>query len=362
MSYIDSFVNVQIDIASPVQSSSNFGVLNIVGPAPATATSSNMPADVAVYSSLSEVTAAGWVAIGDSADPVGVAALVAFSQAHPPKEIYISIQKASGDDLETITTTLDRALSTSGWYAVAPAGVDESLFASIAAWVEVNEKIFAYTTTKTVNPVATEYARTFGIYGMVTTADTVIETYNAYAHVAWLTEGFSYTPGEETWAFKSLTTITPSVLTTAEIATLKAANLNYYIEVAGKGITQEGKVTGGEWIDVIRFRDWLISDMQTRVFNLFVSNPKVPFTDSGISLIDNQMIASLKQGQKNGGISEDSYDEDDTLLSGYTTTVPRASAVSDADKAARTLNDCTFTARLAGAIHATTISGNLVYS
>ena len=45
-----------------------------------------------------------------------------------------------------------------------------------------------------------------------------------------------------------------------------------------------GKTGGGEWIDVIRFRDWLQNDMQVRVVNLLIVNPKIPYTDNGIGL------------------------------------------------------------------------------
>lgn len=361
MSLLDDIVKVSVDIASPVQNSSNFGTMLIIGPAPASVVGDGPP-DIAVYKSLKEVTDVGWIAIGDSADPIGIAATVAFSQKHAPSEVYIAVQKSTGSELENITATLNRALDTTGWYAIAPAGVDASLYNDIAAWTEANDKLFGFTALTTTNPVTTEYYRTFGIFGKVKSGDKDTTVNNKYAHVAWLCEGLSYTPGEESWAYKELTTITPSTLTGQEIATLEAANLNYYVKVAGKGCTKNGKVIAGEWIDVIRFRDWLISDMQTRVFNLFVSNPKVPFNDGGISLIDNQMVASLTQGQKNGGIDDDAYDEDGALLPGFTTSVPRASAVSDADKAARLLSNCKFTARLAGAIHAVEIKGNLVYS
>ena len=73
---------------------------------------------------------------------------------------------------------------------------------------------------------------------------------------------------------------------------MEKANFSYVITVASKNITQGGKTGGGEWIDVIRFRDWLQNDMQVRVANLFITNPKIPYTDKGIGLIQNQMIAS----------------------------------------------------------------------
>lgn len=52
-----------------------------------------------------------------------------------------------------------------------------------------------------------------------------------------------------------------------------------------------------------------------------MSNPKIPYTTSGISLVQNQMIAALKSGVTWGGIAEDEYNEDGELISGFTTSM-----------------------------------------
>ena len=101
--------------------------------------------------------------------------------------------------------------------------------------------------------------------------------------------------------------------------------------------------------------------MQTRIVNLLVVNPKIPYTDEGIGLVENQMLASLKEGQKYGGIAPEEYDSDGNSLPGYTTSVPLAAEISSTDKASRILKDCKFSARLAGAIHAVEVSGCLTY-
>lgn len=214
---------------------------------------------------------------------------------------------------------------------------------------------------QTVNPVSTALFRSFGIYGKTSTGATSTPESNKYAHVAWLAKCLGYSPGSETWALKTLATISPSTLTGTEMTALKAQKLNYYVTYAGRNVTQLGQTCAGEWIDVIRFRDWLKNDMQLRVFNLLVLNPKIPYTNSGISLVHNQMLASLKQGQENGGVAEDEFDEDGNVIVGYTATVPNAANISDSDKASRVLSGCKFTARLAGAIHAANIQGALVY-
>ena len=145
------------------------------------------------------------------------------------------------------------------------------------------------------------------------------------------------------------------------IGPLAGDDLDYFITVGNKNITMNGKVVAGEWADVIRFRDWLKNDMQVRVVNLFVTRPKVPYTDSGIGLVQNQMLASLKAGQDVGGIAEEEFDEDGNSIPGYTTSVPLAASLSASERASRRLTKCTFKARLAGAIHFAELSGSLTY-
>lgn len=349
MSLLDNLVKVSISVSTAVADAESFDNMLLVGPAPSV-TPENAPPAVGIYTELAEVKSAGWGAD----DPIYKGASIAF--ANGATELYIAVQQKPEGSLEGIDKTLDRALETAGWYGIAPCGVDESNYADIASWADANIKMFAYTKVHTAEPVGSAYARTFGF------GSKVLETYpnNAYTHVAMLAVGMGYTPGSETWAYKTLAGIEPEPFTTTEIAAMKAKNINYYVHCAGKNITLDGKTVMGEWIDVIRFRDWLQNDMQKGIYNLFITNPKVPFTSAGITLIQNQMIASLKKGQKQGGIADTEYDEDGNEIVGFTTSVPTAASVSDSDKAARTLKGCKFTARLAGAIHLVEVSGTLV--
>ena len=96
--------------------------------------------------------------------------------------------------------------------------------------------------------------------------------------------------------------------------------------------------------------------------NLFITNPKIPYTDNGIALVQNQMIASLKAGQDAGGVAESEFDEDGNEIPGFQTSVPLASSLSASEKASRKLTKCKFKARLAGAIHFAEIKGSLTYT
>ena len=170
-----------------------------------------------------------------------------------------------------------------------------------------------------------------------------------------------YDPGTETWHMKELATIVPSALSTDQKKKLDEQHINTFLRYAGANITIGGYTLAGEWIDVIRFRDWLKSEMQINVFNALKVNRKVPFTDDGIGLIEGKMEETLKRGQDIGGIAPTEYDADDNEIPGYTVTVPRASDLTEAERKSRKLTGCRYTARLAGAIHAVEIEGFLTF-
>ena len=184
---------------------------------------------------------------------------------------------------------------------------------------------------------------------------------NEYAALAWMAKCFGYDPGTETWNMKELATIVPSALSTDEKKSLEQSSINSFRRYAGSNITFGGNMLSGEWIDVIRFRDWLKAEMQTNVFNALKTNRKVPFTDGGIGLIEGQMEATLSKGQTVGGIAPTEYDSDDNEIPGYTVTVPLASDLTEAERKSRKLTGCRYTARLAGAIHIVEIHGNLTF-
>ena len=359
-SNLDRIVNITIELQTVVSSGASFDNILIVGPGPKTPLEEVTIPDVGVYTSLASVNEMGWVSEGDSADPVGIAARIAFSQSTKPSRIYIAVQKtdSGGSTLEKPNLTLARALAAdNGWYVALAAGIPEDDLEVMAEWTEAQEKMFGYAyTDPSDNPVANTYYRSFGVcYGEDAGSG------DPYKHVAMAVRFLSYDAGSETWVNKSLASVSTSQFTDTEVDTIDKDPASYYIQVGDTGLVQGGKVRAGEWIDVIRFRDWLKNDMQVRVVNLFITRPKVPYTDSGISLVQNQMIASLKAGQDAGGIAEEEFDEDGNSIPGYTTSVPLAASLSASEKASRKLTKCTFKARLAGAIHFAELTGSLTY-
>lgn len=283
-------------------------------------------------------------------------------------DFTLELADATGE-VESAVSTLQRAVGMSGWYVACPAGIDAKQYEEMAAYIETQEKMMVYTelgffgeeeNKPTVGPV---YFRTGWVYGRETTdqPDEEIPPANRYINVAFAAKWLNYSSGSETTAFKTLASVYPSALTTTEMKAIEEGNGNYFITVGSKNITMNGKVAAGEWADIIRFRDWLKNDMQLRVVNLFVTNTKIPYTDPGIALVQNQMMASLKAGQDAGGIAPEEFDEDGNSIPGYQTSVPIASSLTAAEKASRKLKKCKFKARLAGAIHFAELKGSLTY-
>lgn len=362
----DMIATVDIDISPRIVDNASFDKILIVGPLPKSAPAT-APAQVSVYDDIDKVVAAGWSITEGSADPVGLAAQIAFGQSPEAAEVYIAPIQTIEGEAEPAVEAVKRAVSTSGWYVVCPAGVAESEYADIAAYIETQEKLCCYTELgvfngdETAASVPNSYLRTLGIYGRESAAqaDEDIHEANKYINVAFAVKWLSYESGTETAAYKTLSGVKPSVLTTDEMKELEKLKLNYYITVGGKNITMGGTVLGDEWADIIRFRDWLKNDMQVRVVNAVIENAKIPFSDGGIAIYENQMLASLKAGQAIGGIADEEYDSTGKVIPAYTTSVPLAASLTATEKSTRKITGLKFKARLAGAIHIADIDGTL---
>ena len=188
------------------------------------------------------------------------------------------------------------------------------------------------------------------------------EAEKEFPEAALMSSCFTVYPGGETWANKKLSGITNDNLTETEYLALTAKNYNTFENFSdGVSITQNGKTCAGEWIDVIRFRAWLIETIKTEEFAMLINREKLPYTDAGIALVEGVLNKVLKLGQDRGGIAPTEYDDNGNKNLGYTISVPKAANISANKKAQRVLDDVKFTARLAGAIHAVNIKGSLTY-
>lgn len=366
---LDDIVRCNIEISSPGSSDATFNSILLVVPGPAEAGAQAISGTTAI-SKADELLDYGFT----TESPAYLAATVAFSQNPTPGSLYFIVRTSTaageGEDADTayeaIADVLARANREASFYGIHLTGFKDGADVREAiSWTEANEKIFAfeYDDIDSCPAKNFSYYRSFGEFSGL--ADGYPEkeqpVENRYAALAVMAKCFGYAPGTETWNLKETAAIVPSRLSTAQKKSLEENNINRFLRYAGTNCFIGGTMLSGEWIDVIRFRDWLKNELQARVFNAIKANRKIPFTDGGIGLIEGVMDATLKDGQDIGGIAPTEYDADGNPVYGYTVTVPRASDLTEAERKSRKLTGCRWTARLAGAIHAVEISGNLTF-
>lgn len=301
------------------------------------------------YKSIQELSDDGWA----STDAVYQAANAIFSQNPCVNQVVVG--RADSQDADVATSLAAIVAENNSWYGLV---VDQAMISKaddIAAWVEANKRLAFYWTTDENVPDAAKdtdiasvlkgkkYDRAVTIWHPTPTAGA------DYPDAAWMGEGFPYDPGTSTWAYKTLRGITADKVSGTQETALQGKNCNYYSEVGGVNITQEGKVASGEWIDIIIGTDWIEARLREAVYGALVNNRKIPYDDSGITIIEGLVKSVLSQAASAGILQADSIE----------VTVPKYKNISQADKLARKLPEVKFTALYQGAIHRTTINGTI---
>lgn len=243
------------------------------------------------------------------------------------------------------------------WYGLLICSEAAADIEQVAAYIETQEKIYMALTLDTNvldSAVSSDIAsvlkgKAYHRTALLYSTQAVISGPDA----GWVGGQLPNTPGANTWKFKTIVGTTPDKFsgsqrtTTIGTSTNPGKNCNIYETVGGVGITEEGFMASGQFIDVTIGVDWIKSTMQTNIFQILVSNPKIPYTDAGVALIENAINQTLKQGVLNGLIADGSI----------SITVPSVDSISVNTRAQRILPDVTWTCRLAGALHFIVING-----
>lgn len=245
------------------------------------------------------------------------------------------------------------ALAQPGWYALLTTYNSKALVQAAAAWVESNARLYAAEVNETdailtsvgnadtIDALHTSaYARTFGCYH-----PSPVSMFAA----AWLGRVLPLDPGSDDWKWKRLAGPAAVTMTDTHRTNLRARKANTYDQVAGINITWEGTVADGEFIDVIRSRDWVADDMPKAVFEVFVNNEKVPFDNDGIQMIVAAIDGSMRRAERRGIAAPGTRE----------LTYPKSEDVSSVDKFNRVLEGIKWKFELAGSIHEVDMTGNM---
>jgi hypothetical protein len=352
---IDRIVNVAISLSTAGVQQQTFSDLLLMG----VHTGANR---VDIITRADALLVAPFVGVTSTSD-LYKAAQVAFSQIPGPSRVFIGRRGAA----EAVNVALAACRTANDdWYGFSDVSHTEADLIPAATWAEANQKLFLTTLSDADIAAGTGAEPATGLMtgNFYRTAWWYNPDADQFPEVAIAARAFTILPGGETWANKRLSAVNATALAEGQAVNIFAKNGNTFEPFTGtNAITQNGKVAAGEWIDNIRFRDWLCLDITVRVFTALANADKVPYTDEGIAVIRQAMIAALDLGVRRGGIAPPAQSADNPriIIPSYTTTVPRRSQVSSNDVASRVLRDVGFTARLAGAIHAVEIRGTLTY-
>lgn len=310
------------------------------------------------------------------AAPVTTDDAVTLTVANPADNVIVSTSNvsitATGSE-NGLAADMDKIKSEDNtWYGWSLVELSDDLILQGAAWTETQTKLFfARTATAAVwsnseNDIASQlqdsqYLRTVLIAHRAAATE--------YPDAAVMGRFFTKDPGQTVFALKSLVTVTNSKFTDTEKSWVISKNANTYelyadnIYLFGVGTETKasGKVASGEWIDIVRDRDWLVDDIQTSIASVMIRNSKVPYTNVGIALIVNTLRARLQNAQLRGVVAPDEKDTLGDTVPGFKLDYPNAADV-DADTKASRILYISFDALLAGAIQLVQITGTLSYS
>jgi hypothetical protein len=256
------------------------------------------------------------------------------------------------------------------WYAMSIISTyrDTSDIQDMADEIESRRKIFISTTndsnvlvlgsTSTTAYYVKEanYKRTGFIY---------YDNATLYPDAAWLGLQLPKDIGTTNWAYKelpgiaegALADIDPVDLTEAQKDAALDVNVNVYTETLGASFTYFGTMGGGrnvdkdgEYIDIVRNIDFLQARVEEGLLSLLLERDIIPYTNAGISIVDNRLLSLLDTYGVKQGI----------LVTGsVVTSFPTRAETSQTDRDNRLLPDGTFQAQLQGGINVIIVRGTV---
>lgn len=358
--------DLQVDLF-PTAANTTLYAVRITGPAGLTAvvefTSDGTATVAEVVAGL--VAAINTAALGVTATNIGTGTNVRCKAASAG--LWFSVEVLDLSLLRAMQTHADAGIATDlaaikladpDWYGFSMTTAGELELIAAATWIEANRRLSILQSqdgdmiTNATDDVASEIKadnqfRSKVIYGTDPAQ---------FPGVAWLSRVLCFNPGGVTFEYQPLRGVSAEVLTTTQLGYLDGKNAGVVTDYGGNAVTKNSKTAAGEWLDIIRDRDWFETRMQERVvvttLAASAAGKKVPYTDSGVARYESDVRAQLSEGEKAGFLTDDP--EDRPVVN-----VPKVKDMSTDDRAARRFGPIEFSATVAGAVHLLTINGSV---
>ena len=329
-------VTIKIDLATPV-GDQGFGMPLIL-----LENASKAVEYTEVFSAV-DVVAAGF----ENTSVIYKAVQLVFAQEHAPKKIAICAVTTPATDALS-----DVALVDKGWrqLIVINEGETASTPSALSAAVEALEGkmlFLGFDADETTGITVSGLRRTVAFF-----CDATEEVPVPVA--ALVGEAAGRDVGSFTYKNLMLSGIAPQILSSGEVNAIHAKGGMTFVTKAGDAVTTEGKVMGGEYIDVIDSEDYVAQQIQYKIQKVFNKNGKVAYTNPGIAMLEAAVVDVL-QGAFNAGMIATKEDGSPD----YSVTFALREDTKAEDRAMRHYPYGNFKFVLAGAIHTVEISGEI---
>lgn len=238
----------------------------------------------------------------------------------------------------------------------------------VAKWCEANGKVFGWADAdKTILTRGTEnsfkQAKNQNLQKTICVFD-ASDSGDEYPELSILgraaTVNFNVANSTLVLAYKKGPSISTADLSSGQVAALASVNGNAFLSVGGNTMFWNGKMADGTWFDTVQGVEWLTQKVRNNVFNLFyTSTTKIPWTDTGVGMVNQQVTLALELAVTNGLIAP-GYDNEGTFYPTGYKVLSTDLELMQSQKGERIWEGTSFIAIGAGALQGAIISGNFV--
>ena len=276
------------------------------------------------------------------------------------------IEAPVGDDENAKATALVAAVEEirekdDDWYILLTDQTSPEAVEALAAWAEASEPTeaelgagiedhrklyFGQTSKKEGNP---SNARAIVVYADQDKLQT------EWADAAYLGNVGPFYPQSVTWKFKRPQGISVPDLTAAERDALAEQYVNFLTVEYKREYVKNGSCLDGEFIDVQIGADYIAKTMRDNLYDIFLNNATIGYTDEGFSIVADGVYKALNRAVDLGIIARDPESRQGV----YNVDVPKRSEATDEQARSRQMPDIAWEALLEGAVHSVKVKGVL---
>ena len=165
----------------------------------------------------------------------------------------------------------------------------------------------------------------------------------------------SLAAGSFTYKNMILKGISPQALSDSAVEAIHSKGGITFVTKAGDNVTTEGKTAGGEYIDIIDSKDYIISNLEYQTQRTLNLSDKISYDNNGIAVLENVAVNVMRDAYNKGIIATNA---DGTAA--YAVSYAKREDTEASDRVQRRYIGGKFAFALAGAVHTVEITGEII--